>query len=69
MLLRGGDVSFVSWGWVRGIWVGREVSTMAVQAERDDGEDKLEGAKRKVEVKHCGVMCRVACDMWSWNVG
>lgn len=42
---------------------------MAVQAERDDGEDKLEGAQRKVEVKHCGVMCRVACDMWSWNVG
>lgn len=46
---------------------------MAVQAERDDSEDELKDAKRKVEVEHRGVswtrVQMVACDMWSWNVG
>lgn len=33
---------------------GGKGSTMAVQAEGDDGEDELGEAKREVEVKHIG---------------
>lgn len=37
---------------------------VAVQAERDDGEDELEDAKRKVEVKHRDVSCIVILRSW-----
>ncbi len=40
-------------------WGGRWVCTIAVQAEGDDGEDELDGAKWKVDVKHRGVLCTV----------
>ena len=33
---------------------GGKGSTIAVQAEGDDGEDELGEAKREVEVKHIG---------------
>lgn len=35
--------------WLEG---GREGRTMAVETQGDDCEDELDGAKRKVEVKH-----------------
>lgn len=30
------------------------MSTVAIQAERDDGKDELKDAERKVQVKHGG---------------
>lgn len=53
-----------------------EDCTVAIQAERDDGEDELDDAKGEAQVKHCGGSCSstvvpeiVAWDVWSWNVG
>ena len=43
--------------------------TIAVQAQGDDGEDELKGAKREVEVNHSGRVTVVPAGCGSWSVG
>ena len=65
LLWRGKGVSFLGFH-------GRKVRTIAIQAQRDDGEDELKGAKREVEVNHGGFAweCTVVpAGMWMLECG
>ena len=44
--------------------IGRAHCTIAIEAEGDDGQDSLNGAKRCVKVQHLGSMCvgMIVCD-------
>ena len=67
----GGEKVLAFWG-----FQGREVCTITVQAQRDDGEDEFKGAKREVEVNHggfrvgvyrgsCRCMWMLECGVWN----
>ena len=57
----------------KGLGKGREVRTIAVQAQGDEGEDELKGAKREVEVNHHGGfrvgVYRGSCRVWELECG